>query len=1092
MVFGSAVVRALVAIIAIGFAPSAIAAHVGYYRQPALAGDRIVFVSEGDLWIVSIDGGAARRLTTHAGDERYPAISPDGTRVAYLAEYEGPTEVYTMPLDGGRPVRRSYGLAPRHLSGWRDDDSLLVATQSFSKLPSDQLVVVTAADDRAGVIERVPLAQAADGVYGGRELFFTRLAFQGSHTKRYKGGTAQNLWCWRGSGREAEPLTADYPGTSKRPMWWDGRVWFATDRDGAMNLWSMTSDGSDLQQHTEHVGFDLKDPSLRDGRIVYQLGADIWLYDIASGMSQSVLIELNGDLDQTRENWVDDPKDYVTAQHVSPDGDRVALTARGQVFVAPKGQGRLVHAGRRDGVRYRDARFMPDGRSIVALSDSSGEVELWQLPANGVGEERQLTTDGDVLRWGTVPSPDGKWIAHWDKHQRLFVLNTASGENLEIAENPVGDYAEPVWSPDSKYLAFVEPGPNMMSRVHLWNVDSKEVTPITSDRYDSRSPAWHPKGKWLYFLSDRNLRSVVPSPWGSYQPEPFLDRKTFLYELALQPGQRSPFLPDNELSSAAEKAEDKKKDAGKGEDGKGKDEQTVDIAFDGLAGRLQRVPVGAGNYSNLTVNADALFWIESPTEGPNKLWALKRANDDPKPVEVVTRIGGYEMSGDQKKLLIGKGNDLYVIDAKPAKAGLDDARVDLSGWMLSVEPRQEWRQMFDEAWRLERDYFYAKNMHGVDWPAMREKYAPLVDRVASRAELSDLVAQLVSELSALHIFVRGGDLRDGDDDVSVASLGGRFTRDDKAGGYRIEELYRSDPDEPDARGPLTQLTLDVEVGDVITKVNGVPTLDAADLGELLRHTAGQQVLLTLKRDRDEERDVIVEPVGRSADGQLRYREWELTRRERVEERGDGRVGYVHLRAMGNRNFSEWARDFYPVFEREGLVIDVRHNRGGNIDSWILGRLLRRAWFYWNQHHGRAPLWNMQYAFRGHVAVLINERTASDGEAFAEGIKQLDIGEVFGTRTWGGEVWLSSSNFLADGGIATSAEFGVFGPQGDWLIEGWGVEPDRVVDNLPHATFNGEDAQLDAAIDYLMKKMRDEPVVLPDIPAFPDKSSEDNR
>jgi tricorn protease len=380
-------------------------------------------------------------------------------------------------------------------------------------------------------------------------------------------------------------------------------------------------------------------------------------------------------------------------------------------------------------------------------------------------------------------------------------------------------------------------------------------------------------------------------------------------------------------------------------------------------------------------------------------------------------------------------------------------------------------------------------MHGVDWKAIRKKYRPLVDRVHSRAELSDLLAQMVSELSALHIFVRGGDVREVPDRVALGSLGAVLERDASAGGYMVRHVYQSDPDEPGRASPLARPLSGtrVRLGDVIEMVNGVETLSVADLGLLLRNKSGKQVLLRVKPANGKGRDVIVKPITTLAAEDLRYHEWEHTRRLRTETLGKGEIGYVHLRAMGAGNFTEWAKGYYPVFTRAGLIVDVRDNRGGNIDSWIIGRLLRKPWFYWNQRVGQAPRWNMQYAFRGHVVVLVNEHTASDGEAFAEGIKRLKLGKVIGTRTWGGEIWLTSSNFLVDRGIATAAEFGVYGPEGAWLIEGHGVEPDVVVDNLPHATFQGKDAQLEAAVAYLQKRIKEQPVPPIQVPKFPQKA-----
>lgn len=1075
----------------------------GYYRQPALRGATVVFVAEGDLWKVHADGGVAERLTTHPAAESLPAISPDGSQIAFVARYEGPAELYTMPLDGGMPTRRTYGRRPEWV-GWTPQASVLYATRAFSDLPNAQLVQIEERD--GGVVEtRIPLAQAADGDFSeDGTLWFTRLPFQGSHTKRYRGGTAQQIWRFSPGDEEATPLTRDYPGTSKRPMLWNGRVYFASDRDGTMNLWSMQGDGADLTQHTRHDGWDVKSPSLDNGRIAYQLGADLHLYDVATDTDKKIDIRLRSDFDHMRENWVDEPMDYVSSIALSVRGDQVALTARGRVYVIPTEQGRLVEAGRQQGVRFRQARFHPDGERLVVLSDASGEVEVWTLPADGVGDLVQLTDDGEVLRWEVLPSPDGKWAAHHDKNQRLWLLDLESRKNVKIDESAIRDLGGLAWSPDSRFLAYVKSEENAFSSIRIYDRETGRSFRATTDRYDSSSPFWSPDGKWLYFLSDRNLVSIVGSPWGNYQPEPFLDKKTQIFMLALTKGLRSPFAPADELHEEEDEPEKEEKNAGesdkkksaKRKNGEVSDESekedkevVVTIDVEGLTARLHLVPVSPGNYRALGVTEKALFWL-SRAAGENsfELVAAPIQKKDVKIETVASNIRFYDLSADGKKLLLRVGDKLHVVDAKPKSADLKKTEIDLDGWKLSIDPREEWRQMFVEAWRLERDYFYDQGMHGVNWPAMLEKYLPLVRRVTDRAELSDLMAQMVSELAALHIFVGGGDQRDGSDEVDVALLGARLIRDAAAGGYRVERIYRSDPDDLSRVSPLARPGIDVSAGAVIEKINGRSTLEAGAIGALLRNQAGRQVLLHVRDHvNSTPREVVVTPIGLGEDYDLRYHEWEYTRRLEVDEKSDGDIGYVHLRAMGGRNFTEWAKNFYPAFNRKGLIVDVRHNRGGNIDSWILSRLMRRPWFYWSQRVGQAPAWNQQYAFRGHVVVLCNERTASDGEAFSEGFRRLGLGPVIGTRTWGGEIWLTSSNRLVDGGIATAAEFGVYGPEGEWLIEGWGVEPDIVVDNLPHATFQGEDAQLQAAIDYLRKKIAEEPVdpVLP--PPHPDKS-----
>jgi tricorn protease len=449
-------------------------------------------------------------------------------------------------------------------------------------------------------------------------------------------------------------------------------------------------------------------------------------------------------------------------------------------------------------------------------------------------------------------------------------------------------------------------------------------------------------------------------------------------------------------------------------------------------------------------------------------------------------VKGIELAGDGKKLLLVRDKELLLADVGVDRPDPKKSTVDLSGWAFAIKPRDEWQQMFADAWRLERDYFYDQGMHGVDWPAIRRKYEPLLPRVTDREELDDLIARMVSELSALHIFVRGGQVRKGPDDVTPARLGASLVRDAKGGGYRVDHIYRHDPDEPDRASPLSRPGVTVKEGDLIVSVDGNSTLAAADIGELLRRKAGRQVLLEVKPPEGEARKVIVKPLDPAQDDDLRYHEWEYTRRLMADELGGGDIGYVHLRAMGGGDFESWARGYYPAFTRGGLIVDVRNNRGGNIDSWIVGRLLRKAWFYWNQRAGRANSWNMQYAFRGHVVILCNEWTASDGEAFTEACRRLKLGTVIGTRTWGGEIWLSMNNNLVDKGIASAAEYGVFDQKGEWLIEGHGVEPDLVVDNLPRATFKGEDAQLAAAVSLLKQKLKENPVTLPPVPPFPKK------
>jgi tricorn protease len=820
-----------------------------------------------------------------------------------------------------------------------------------------------------------------------------------------------------------------------------------------------------------------------------------------------VPISLVSDFDQLREHWVTKPVQYLTSVHIAPDGNGAVFTARGEVFTLPAKSGRVVKIAGDSGTRYREARYMPDGKSVEALSTASGETEFWDYPVNGVGKPEQWTKDDKVLRWDGVASPDGRWLAHYDKDQELWLLDIQTKGDRRIAQSMKGDFGDLSWSADSRWLAFTEPAKNGFAQVKVLNAGTGAVEALTSDRYNSGNAAWSTDGKWLYFLSDREMKTTVGGPWGPREPEPHFDKPMKIYQVALVAGERSPFLPADELHpekktdepAVDEKAKtDKVEDKAKAADAKSKVAE-VKIDFAGIAGRLEELPVAPGNYDRLQATEKRLCWVSATDERQAKrsVMCLDVDNKGEEPDTLMGGVKGYEVSADRKKMLLEKGESFYIVDSDAKGAGLSDgktlgkAEIDLSHWEFSTTPREEYRGIFEDAWRLERDYFYDRHMQGVDWVGMRARYRPLVDRVADRDELNDVIAQMVSELSALHTFVQGGDARKPADDVDLATLGAVLKRDETAGGFVVEHVYGHDPDMPDMAPPLARPESMVGEGEVITSIDGVDALSVSDERALLRGKAGAEVLLRVKAKGGAGREatvrsVLVKPMKANDEDDLRYAEWEYTRRQEVEKASSGHIGYVHLRAMGAEDIDQWAREYYPVFDRQGLIIDVRHNEGGNIDSWLLSKLLRQAWFYWQPRVGE-PEWNMQDAFRGHIVVLCDQETASDGEAFTEGFKRFKMGQTIGMRTWGGEIWLSGSNRQADGGVATAAETGVYGPEGKWLIEGHGVDPDVVVDNLPHATFAGEDAQLAMALKMLGEEIKADPRPVPQAPPYPDKS-----
>ena len=723
--------------------------------------------------------------------ERGAVISPDGRTIAFSANYEGPSEVYTIPVTGGLPRRRTWD-GDAYPSGWTPDRRVIVRTTRFSALPDPQLVLLDQKNQR----EFVPLSTASEAAYtpDGKILVFTRWDKQWSFTKRYKGGWAQSLWQFDGH-NEATPLTSDYPGTSHNPLIWGDRILFLSDRDGVMNLYSMDHSGHDLKLLSHQHGFDIESASVSENYVVYSCGADLWSLDLVTGKEAVTPISLVSDFDQLREHWVKKPMEYLTSAHISPSGNRAVFTARGQVFTLAPRDGRIVKVAGDPNQHFLEARFMPDAKNIVVLSTATGETEFWQYPANGENQPEQLTHDAKVLRWEGVPSPDGRWIAHRNKDQELWLFDTQAKTDKQIARSPTGDFSDLSWSPDSAWLAFVESAQNQFSQTKILDVHSGAIQPITSDRYNSVNAVWSSDGKWLYFLSDRMLATTVSSPWGSRQPEPHFDRPVKLYELALTPGLRSPFLPPDELHP--EDAKDEKKDESKDnptkdpadkklstdqkkptatrdtDAAKSKDKADkapeVKIDFTGIEGRLTEVPAPPGNLFSLEITEKRLCWLNA-TDEPSPKFALQCLDIANKGDEIDTLSGdvkSYEISQDRKKLLLRRNDDFYILDSDAKAATLGDqktlakAQINLAQWSFSINPQQEFHGIFLDAWRLERDYFYDRNMQGVNWAQTRDRYLPLVDRVSDRDELNDVISQMVCELSALHTFVMGGGCTEG-------------------------------------------------------------------------------------------------------------------------------------------------------------------------------------------------------------------------------------------------------------------------------------------------------------------------------------------
>lgn len=1079
------------------------AAAPAYYRFPAIQNNHLVFTAEGDLWKVATSGGVAQRLTTHPAAEVLPAISRDGQWLAFSAAYEGSTEAYVMPIGGGLPKRISFENDTVSVLGWSSKGDVLVNMLNGSG--PHNFRVVAAINPVTGEKRVFPVSDANEASLddSGRYLYFTRFGLQvtNDNAKHYRGGATAQIWRYdTQGGGEASQLFADDHSNNRRPMWWNGKLYFVSDRNGSFNLWQAEADGSQALQLSRHQDWDVRNASIGDGKIAYQLGADLHVFDIAGRQDRQIAIELVSDFDQQRQQLIRKPLSFLSATALSGKNEQIALTARGHITVAGTGAQRRVELPVPAGSRARSAVFSADGKSVYAILDTSGENEIWRFAANGLSQPEMLSKGGTVQREKIYPSPDGKWLAHTDKRGRLYLLNLGDKSNQLIDDAGkigIGEYGDIAWSADSSTLAIVRPDNTLQrSQIALYTLHNKRLQFVTSDRYESHDPVFSPDGHWLYFLSERNFKVANDAPWGDRNMGPVFDKRTGVYALALQAGQRFPFQPEDELSKAAKAGDDSaakadksdktdKSDptekAGKADKADKADQQQaakITVEFAGLAQRLYQVPLAAGNYRDLASDGKRLYFIERDgDERKNNLKTLAIANNQPQPELFISGIRDYQLSADRKHLMLRPGaadsSDFFIVEAGARQPqDMSKAKVALADWSFSINPRQEWQQMFVDAWRMHRDYLFDDKMRGVDWLAMRHKYAPLAARVNDRSELNDVLAQMVSEVGTLHSQFRPGDLRKAAEEASPAALGALLqkTRD----GYRIEHIYRSEPEQPAQLGPLAQPGLDIREGDLITRVNGQALDKARDISDLLLNQADKQVLLHLKRNTEPEHAVIVKPVNMQKQAALRYSDWEQSMSTRVQQASKGQIGYLHLRAMGPEDINSFAREFYSNIDRAGLIIDVRRNRGGNIDSWIIEKLLRRAWAFWS-NPVNAPYTNMQQTFRGHLVVLIDELTYSDGETFAAGIKELKLAPLVGKRTAGAGVWLSDGNALVDNGMVRAAENGQFALDGRWLVEGSGVTPDIEVTNLPNATFKGQDQQLETAIRLLQDKLRQAPL-----------------
>jgi tricorn protease len=1051
-------------------------AKPGYFRSPDIQDDTLVFTAEGDLWLADVKTGQTQRLTTQPAEEKKAAISPDGQWIAFSADYEGATEAYVIPRAGGVAKRLSYEQSAAMVQGWTPEGHVIYSSNSRPGVPGGWGWSLVTINPETLESQQMPLADAIEGVVDsqGEYVYFVQFGLQVStdNVKVYRGGAQGKLWRFRlDSQQEAEPLATNHKGSIRQPMVSQDLIYFISDASGTDNIWSIPVAGGEARQVTEFNDWEVRSAKLDGHRIVFQQGADIKLLDLTDDSIQNFDLDLVSDFPHLREHWENKPLKYLTSAHLAGQTEQVVLTARGQVAVAGGKQWRLAEINTGQDTRTREALLSHDGQWIYAINDGAGEHEIWRYAADGSDQAKQLTDDGEVFRWGLHLSPDGQWLAHDDKAGRLFLMDLTSGKNRLLLDDNIGlnAYRDVVWSHDSQVLAITRNHVNdERSRIQLYDINSDQTKVLTSDKYDSYSPAFSVDGDWLYFLSDRHFNASPGHPWGDRNTGNQFDRRTEVYAYALNNKARFPFQAVNELISPEPDEKNKQKSKDK----------KVNIQWQGLTERLWQVPVSAGNYSQLLVN-DQFMYLKDMALGPESKPDIKslKLEFEAQPKPFTDQVEDFQLSADGQKMMVRKaGNDnanIFIIPAGEAFPKDDtvvkSAQVMTEGWQLLLNPQKEWQQIFHDTWLMHRDSLFDGNMRGLDWSAVQQKYQPLLARITDRYELNDVLGQMTGELNALHSQVRGGDMPEDKESPQAATLGAHLVQEKN--GVLIKEIYRHDPELPSQGSPLALAGVDARNGDVIMRINGADTPTLAAVGRELRNQAGKQVLLTLKRGKNTHK-TMVKPVSAQDDNRLRYQHWVAEKRSEVAEQTTD-IGYLHLYAMGSRDFANFTREFYAVYDKPALIIDVRRNRGGNVDSLILEKLLRRNWMYWQPTRGEAYA-NMPQSFGGHLVVLADQFTYSDGETFTAGVKALDLGTVIGKQTAGAGVWLSGRNRVSDNGIARVAEYPVFDVAGNWVVEGHGVTPDIEVDNLPHATYMGDDAQLNAAIKLLRQILKEEP------------------
>ncbi len=1109
-------------ILAIFFiAPIAVSAEMPEGRLMRFADihkDTIVFSYAGDLWLVNSSGGEARRITTDPGLELFPKFSPDGKWIAFTGQYDGNFNVYVMPAEGGEPRQLTFEPDPSSGPERMGPNNMVI-----NWLPDSRHILFLSRRDTyhdwfgrlftisidGGLPDRLPIDKGGLTSFSpdGSKIAYNRIFRNFRTWKRYTGGMAQDISIYDFKNNTYERIT-DYPGTDTYPMWHGDTIYFGSDRgpERRINLYSYSLKTKQIKQLTDFKDYDVDWPSLGPDAIVFTNGGYLYTFDLKTQKAKKLAVYLPGDRDLARVRWSNVSR-YVTDSDISPEGNRAVLTARGDVFTVPAKDGSIRNLTQTPGIREKYATWSPDGKWIAYLSDRSGEEEIYITPQDGMGKEMRNTMDGKMTRMPPVWSPDSRKLAFADKDLRLFYVEIDQKTPVFIDQGKYGDITQYAWSPDSKWLAYAKQEENSNRVINLYSLVDKKINPVTTNFNNSDSPTFDPGGKYLFFLSQRDYNEVL----GSYDFEFSNPKADRVFLVTLRANLPSPFAPKSD--EAGKKAEepapkDQEKAAEKEKTESEEAAKNFRIDLDGIQNRVTAVPMPVSNIVRLQAGEYGVYYATAPIQGlsgpvPGEhpaihVYDLKERKDE----VLLNGATSFRLSFDGSKLLYsGTGKDaddddnpgpsartFGIIDAKPSGTAhkFGDGALDLGSMEMRIDPRAEWKQMFNEAWRQERDFFFEASMNGVDWARERERYAPLLPDVADRYDLNFLIGEMVGELSNSHTYVGGGDYPDLHP-VNLGLLGVDYELDPASGLYRFKKIYAGENWDAGLRSPLTEPGVVVKEGDYLIAVNGHELKAPQTPNELMINAAGQNVTLTLNSQPTNAgaRTVVVKTL--SSELGLRQLDMVNTNRRKVELATGGRVGYVYLPDMEADGLNAFVEQFFPQIRKEGLIIDVRYNGGGFVDELIFERL-RRILAGMDAARNFASSTIPDVVFNGSLACVTNAYAASDGDIFSYYFKKYHLGPLIGMRTWGGVRGIRGFIPLLDGGYITRPEFSVYGLNSKWVVENYGVEPDIVVDNTPDLVMKGQDPQLEKAIEVVMQEINEHPKKLParppDLPAYP--------